>query len=142
MRIDGMADSFERILDECIDRINRGDSLEACLSDNPAYAEQLRPLLRAALGTKAAYAFEPSASAREAARRRFDAALAQRREERRVKQPFLGGIFARPVTWGAVAAVVLLLVGAYLGVRFMLTGGSVGPGQVSPPPGQTTPSHG
>ena len=34
-----MTEDFDRILDECIDRINRGDSLADCLSDYPAYSD-------------------------------------------------------------------------------------------------------
>ena len=50
-----MADNFDRILDECIDRINRGQSLEDCLADYPEYVKQLEPLLRALLQTQGAY---------------------------------------------------------------------------------------
>ena len=70
-----MANNFDKILDECIDRINRGDSLEACLTDYPEYVEQLEPLLQAMLQTKKAYSFEPSASAKRAGRQHFNTAL-------------------------------------------------------------------
>lgn len=36
---------FETILDECLDRVRSGESLENCLSAYPQYANQLRPLM-------------------------------------------------------------------------------------------------
>ena len=70
-----MANDFDRILDECIDRITRGETIEACLSDYPERAKQLEPLLQAMVQTKASYSFTPSADNKRAARERFDAAL-------------------------------------------------------------------
>ena len=70
-----MTNNFDKILDECIDRINLGESVNACLSDYPDYIEQLEPLLQAMLQTREAYSFAPSASAERAARQHFNAAL-------------------------------------------------------------------
>ena len=70
-----MADNFDRILDECIDRINRGEGMEACLADYPEYADQLESLLGTVMQTKVAYSFAPSASAKSAARQRFKRAV-------------------------------------------------------------------
>jgi hypothetical protein len=42
---------FERILDDCIERLTKGTStLEECLSSHPKHAAQLRPLLQSAAG--------------------------------------------------------------------------------------------
>lgn len=112
-----MADNFDRILDECIDRINRGEGLEACLADHPQHIEQLRSLLQSMLQTKETYSFAPSVSAKEAARQRFTAALARREQRHEEKQPLFARLFARPVVWATLAAVIVVLVGGYFGFR-------------------------
>ncbi len=47
-----MTDNLDEILDECLDRISRGESLDACLADYPEYVGQLEPLLQAMLQTR------------------------------------------------------------------------------------------
>ena len=115
-----MANDFDKILDECIDRINRGEDLDACLADYPVYAKQLQLLLQAMLETKEAYSFEPSDSAKRTSRQYLNAALeslAQRREE---KQPLFTRVFARPIAWVTVAAMLLMMIGGYFGLRLLL----------------------
>lgn len=115
-----MADNFDRILDECIDRINRGQSLEACLVDYPEYVEQLEPLLRAMLQTQGAYSFVPSASTKREARQRFNSTLERLEPRRQEKQPLFTRLLVRPIAWATVAAVILILVAGYFGVRPLL----------------------
>ena len=74
-----MSKDFDRILDECISRINRGDSVESCLVDNVDQAKELEPLLRTMTQTQMAYAFTPSIDAKRAGRQRLLAALEKRR---------------------------------------------------------------
>ena len=112
-----MADDFDRILDECIDRINRGDSLADCLSDYPMYAERLRPLLQSVCGVQEVYSFTPSADAKRVSRQKFHAALEQRRQMTPVSA-FLK-LISRPVVWTAVAVLVLAIVGIW-GIRPVL----------------------
>jgi hypothetical protein len=71
---------FDKILDECIDRIGHGESLEACLTRYPEYAKQLEPLLRVMTQTKEAYSFTPSVDAKREARKRFFGALEKERQ--------------------------------------------------------------
>ena len=52
-----MVDDFNKILDECIDRINDGESIESCLTDNSEYSKQLKPLLLATLQAKKIYKY-------------------------------------------------------------------------------------
>jgi uncharacterized membrane protein YgcG len=54
-----MAKRFENILNECIDRVLKGESMEACLGRYPGQAGELAPLLRTALATRQASAVEP-----------------------------------------------------------------------------------
>jgi hypothetical protein len=59
---------FERILDDCVERLTKGTStLEECLSSHPQYADQLRPLLCRAAGLidhRGDVSISPSAAAR------------------------------------------------------------------------------
>ena len=125
---------FDEILDECIDRISRGQSVEACLADYPDYAEQLEPLLRTMSQTQAVYSFVPSASGKTAARQRFDAARKGLEQKRREKQSFFAGVFTRPAVWATVAAVLVLLIGGFFGLRSVLEPSGTVPTQVSPEP--------
>ena len=125
-----MAGDFDKILDECVDRINRGEGLEDCLASYPEHAEELEPLLRAMLGTQTAYTFTPSPTTKTEARQRFNAALEElvrRREERRALFP---RVLRQSRAWVAVAAVLLVALISYFGLRPMLF-----PTEPSPEPG-------
>lgn len=109
-----MKDELEKILDECIDRINRGESIDACLADYPDYREELSPLLTVMLETKTTYSFTPSTRARSLNRQRFTTALAESRERRENRQPFLHWLPGRPLVWAlATSAIVIGLVGYF-----------------------------
>ena len=128
-----MVNEFDRIVDECIDRINHGEDLGTCLADYPEYAQQLRPLLQAMLETKEAYRFEPSASAKRTSRQRFNAALeelARKREEKRVLFPWVLG-WSR--AWAAVAVVLVAALVGYFGLRPVLL--PIGPSPQPSPEG-------
>ncbi len=111
-----MVDSFDKILDECIDRINSGESLESCLANYPDYAEQLKPLLGAIVQTKNTYAFIPQESTKMAAKRRFDAAL-EKRLAADDKQPWLSRLFGRPLAWGALATATAAIIAVFFGLN-------------------------
>ncbi len=112
-----MADDFDRILDQCIDRINRGDSLADCLSDYSMYAERLRPLLQSMCGVQEVYTFTPSADAKRVSRQKFHAAMEQRRQMTPVSAFFK--LISRPAVWTAVAVLVLVIAGIW-GIRPVL----------------------
>jgi len=118
-----MTNNFDKILDECIDRINRGQSLEACLNDYPEYAEQLRPLLQVMVTTKDTYSFVPSTSTKRAARQRLNAAIDRLEQKRWEKQNLWGRLFARPLAWATVAAIILIIAGVFT-IRPLLYPGS------------------
>ena len=108
-----MGKEFEQILDACIDRLNRGESIEACLKDYPEQAGELAPLLRAMTQTQQNYSFVPSADKKREARLSFYAAL-----EKQQKQPsFWQKVFGRRLVWATVAAVVVVMLGAYFALR-------------------------
>ena len=134
-----MTNNFDRILDECIDRINRGEGLEACLADYPEYVERLGPLLRAMLQTTEAYSFKPSAGAKREARQRFSAALERRRQRDLEKQPLFAGLFGRLPVWATVTAAVVVILAGYFGLRFLFYPAGPVPGPIGPTPSQVAP---
>jgi hypothetical protein len=113
-----MKDNLDKILDECIDRINRGESIDACLADYPAYREEIHPLLSAMIETRTAYSFTPSTQAKSFHKQRFNVALVSSREKRERKSSWFSWISSRSKLWAPVAAaVVIALVVGYFGLR-------------------------
>ena len=102
-------EDFDRILDECIDRINRGDNLADCLSDYPAYSEKLKPLLQSMYDVQKTYTFTPSADTKRAARQRFHAALGKQREMTPVLS--ISRAIPRSAAWATIAVLVLAIAG-------------------------------
>ncbi len=100
-----MTDDFDLILDNCIDRLNRGESMESVLSDYPQYAQQLAPLLQVMHNTQRAYHFTPSVDNKRESRVRFYAALDQRR-----KSSFWKRLLSQPVAWAGMAVVLAVIV--------------------------------
>jgi hypothetical protein len=137
-----MANNFDRILDECIDRINRGESLESCLADYPEYVGQLEPLLQAMLQTKEAYSFAPSASAKRVARQHFNATLKSLEQRRQEKQPLFPSLFGWSRALSTVAVVIVIALIGYFGLRPMLFPPGIipqpGPVPIAPSPQPST----
>ncbi len=107
-----MSKDLDALLDNCIDRMNRGQSLEDCLADYPEHAEELRPLLECLGNVNQTYSSIPRAEARSKARQRLNAAVLdysaglQETRHRRMS------LFGLPLAWAAASAVVVaLLVG-------------------------------
>jgi uncharacterized membrane protein (DUF485 family) len=112
-----MINDFDRILDECIDRINRGESIDSCLANYPDLAEQLRPLLEIIFKARDTYSFVPSRSTKRAARERFNTALEDLVKRREERQPLFAWLQGWSRVW-ATAAVVLIIavIGKMLGI--------------------------
>jgi Domain of unknown function (DUF4382) len=104
-----MAEDFDRILDECIDRMNRGDNVADCVSDYPAYSEKLGPLLQSMHDVQKACTFVPSADTKRTARQEFYAALG--RQGRTAPDLSFFRVIPRYVAWATIAALVLAAVG-------------------------------
>jgi len=90
-----MKDNLDNILDECIDRLNRGEAIGSCLNDYPEYEEELGPLLHALIDARRAYPFTPSAQAKSFHKQHFTAALVASRERRERRQPLFNWILGR-----------------------------------------------
>jgi hypothetical protein len=106
-----MENNFEKIIDKCIDRLNQGDSIEACLADYPEYAVELKPLLLTMINTKSPHYIIPSADRKRLARQRFLTALEKR------QQPVIVPWFRRTPVWATVTAVFVMLLIGYFALR-------------------------
>ena len=115
-----MKDNLDKILDECIDRINHGESIETCLADFPEYSRALGPLLSTMLETKTAYSFAPSIRAKSFHRQRFNAALVALKERHERRQPLLPKILGWSKVWAPVAAAIVIALVGYFGLRPVL----------------------
>jgi len=118
-----MSNEIDAILDECLDRVKAGESIDSCLSRYPEHAEALEPLLQMAQAMELLRVTEPPRPAALArGRQRFLTEAARLREERaRRKQSLierllgpLGGrryspAMARVVT-AALATVLAFLI--------------------------------
>lgn len=70
-----MSREFETILDECLQRLLEGESVEHCLARYPEQAAELEPLLQVALAAREASAIEPRPEFKAQARYRLQSAL-------------------------------------------------------------------
>ena len=102
-----MAEEFEYILDDCIDRLLRGESLEQCLQRYPEQAAELKPLLRVALTTYQASAVEPRSEFRAGARYQIHSILYAEKQKPKVKRLSLLGWVPR---WAVIVASVVLII--------------------------------
>lgn len=105
-----MSNDFDKILDECIDRINSGQSVEECLNLYPEFAVELEPSLRAISDFQSEVAFVPSETAKLKGRQQFlqeRARLDAERHESNV--PFLQRFFGQPKLWAPVAAALIVI---------------------------------
>ncbi len=132
-----MDNSFDLILDACLDRIQAGENLESVLAAYPAQAKALRPLLQVAVQARESLFFDPSTEAKQASRRRFNSALTEAREGRRNRQSWFATLVRRPATWATVATVAVALVAVYIGVRPVLSPGAPVVLPVTPIPSAT-----
>lgn len=116
-----MSENMDRILDECIDRLNSGTSVEECLGLYPEHAQELEPLLRAISELHAESALVPSVSAKMSGKQqllRERARIAAERDKPRVS--FFQNLFTQPKLWAPIAAVLLvILLGFGISTVFM-----------------------
>ncbi len=69
------SNEFENILDDCLERLARGETVEQCLESYPEQAAQLRPLLQTSQLAREASAILPRAGFKARARYEFRSAL-------------------------------------------------------------------
>jgi hypothetical protein len=98
---------FDNILDECLQRLIAGETIEACLSRYPDHAAALEPLLRTAQGTLKATDIRPRPEFRDRARYQYQAAIREMPVEE--KHNFFAVL--RPSLATVVVMVIVLLAG-------------------------------
>jgi hypothetical protein len=94
--------NFDDILNECIERVLRGETVEACLASYPEQAAELEPLLRTTLDTFNAANIRPRPEFRQRAGLEFQAAIRDLKPEKR-------GFFVRQLHWVTVVSAVLVI---------------------------------
>jgi len=121
-----MSKGIEEILNICLDRITvKGDSIEQCLESYPERAEELEPLLRAALSVVEASSVEPRPEFEKVAKYRLLSAVqAKEREKIERRMP----LWSWRRGWAVALAVILVLI---------LVGGSTVTASASSLPGDT-----
>lgn len=136
---------FDQVLDECLDRLGRGETVEECLATHPDLAESLRSLLLSAREMMAAGMAIPHPAAKIAGRQRLLRERARLAEIRPRKLPFFKQLLRRPAVWvPAAAALIIALTVGILALwpaeeRTPMTAGSPSPSQ-SPPESSASPS--
>ncbi len=102
-----MAERFENILNDCMERMLQGESLEQCLARYPEQAAELRPLLIvAAAARKASSAVEPRAEFKDRTRYEIQSLLRDNKSGK--VAPKKGGIGWMP-RWAVVAVSLVLI---------------------------------
>ena len=103
-------ENIEQALEECLERIRQGASLEDALRRHPEQAAELRPLLQIALALERADFLAPSEATKARLRTRFEGAARLRADEmRRPKTGWLnGGLRLWTTSLASVAAFVVL----------------------------------
>ncbi len=104
----------EDALDACIERMKLGASLDVCLAEHPAEAEELRPLLETVQSMQGGLRPEPRAAARAAGRARVEAEMARRRSKTGWS-PI--GVAAHLRVWAATATAIVVFAGGFGVVR-------------------------
>ena len=136
-----MTEGIDKIVDECIDRLNRGEDLDTCLADFPHVAGELEPMLQTVIRATRAYPFVPSKAAKQEAWQRFTEARAALQPRGRMGESVLARVFGGPRIWATVAAVALIVVVGYFGLRPALIPAEPGPDpgtEPGPEPGPET----
>lgn len=83
-----MSREFVEALNDCVERLTKGESIQDCLNRYPLYADELSPLLEVSVSTiRAAEELQPDLSAKQRNFQRFSRAVSEaaRRKEERVR---------------------------------------------------------
>jgi len=116
---DKVTKEFEHILNECIDRLLHGDSVEQCLGRYPEQAAELEPLLRIAKTTQEASSVDPRPEFKMQARQQLRAILNGHKTKAQLRRrSFLGFTKSRMALASVIA--VALIVGLSLGIPALL----------------------
>jgi hypothetical protein len=94
-----MSTSIDLILDECLDQIRQGESLESCLAAHPQQEEMLRPLLETAAAMRTAAYQRSSEMVLQKGRERMFAMIDQEYPKQPVSENTLSRYTVQLLTW-------------------------------------------
>lgn len=94
---------FENILNDCLDRLISGETIESCLARYPEHAAELEPLLKTAMEARTASAIKPSPEFRQRAGIEFQKAISE------MPSKAVGRAFKWQLRWVIPVAVFLVL---------------------------------
>jgi len=98
---------FENILDECLEKIFQGKTVEQCLQDYPDHATALEPMLRTVVQTRGATNIQPRPEFKDRARHQFQSAI---REMEPASSGGLGFFPRFKPVWIALTAFLAIIV--------------------------------
>jgi hypothetical protein len=108
-----MNKNFDNILNECLERIIKGETVESCLKLYPEQAKDLEPLLKTAVSARVMSSIQPRAEFKVQARSEFQAAVREIQSKKSQKVSRFSWIQWRPawsIAAGTAAVVVIALV--------------------------------
>lgn len=109
-----MSREFVDTLNDCVERLTNGESIQACLDRYPAYADELRPLLEVSASTvRAANELQPDPTAKQRNFQRFAQAASQVSRNRERRRPWWQNYrrlapIARPALVGFMAIAIMV----------------------------------
>jgi hypothetical protein len=103
-------DQFNNILNECLDRVLLGESIEQCLRTYPEQSKELEPLLRTARLAKMAATVQPRTEFKARARREFQSALQDIRNKKSRRTSLFSWHWQWQSGWAIALIVILVLV--------------------------------
>jgi hypothetical protein len=104
-------ENFNDILNECLDRILKGETIERCLQKYPEQATELEPLLKTAKAARVISSVQPRPEFKAEARRKFQTALIEMKVNQSERKFNIGGHWHWRWNSGwAIALVVLIIV--------------------------------
>ncbi|MCR4393756.1 MAG: DUF5667 domain-containing protein, partial [Dehalococcoidales bacterium] len=104
-------ESFNNLLNECIERIMRGETVEECLRRYPEQAEELKPLLQTVLKARQVSQIQPEAGFKSRARQEFQRAIYEKQASRREKAGWWHWRWQSAWAMAIIAVLIVLLGG-------------------------------
>jgi hypothetical protein len=101
-------EKFNNILNECLDRILKGETVDRCLLDYPEHSKELEPLLKTALAASTISRVQPRSEFKAEARRQFQAALIEMKVKQNEKNA--SPVYRRQWRWRSGWALSLIAV--------------------------------
>ncbi len=103
-----MSRNFDDILNDCLERVSKGEDAQQCVKRYPEHADQLFPLLQLATATtQAAHSTSYSSEAKARGLARLTQALAEGKTSKKRRAPLLFNMpFAKPILIAFVAVMI------------------------------------